>query len=281
MMKVLVTGASGFIGKHLVAELRNSEFEAIEANRASGDISAVSTWSNFSRADAVVHLAASTFVPDSWKDPGGFLRVNLQGTACALDYCRQNNALFIYMSSYLYGNPGELPLAETARLVAPNPYALSKKLSEEVCKFYADEYGVKVTIFRPFNVYGPGQSSRFLIPSILGQAASGIRIRVGDLRPRRDYIFVEDLVDAVIKAIRSASAYNVFNLGTGTSYSVSELIALVQDVMGTSLPVESAGDQRQGEILDTVADISKAMTVLGWAPKHSLYSGLKKTAQFL
>ena len=276
MIKILVTGASGFIGKNLISKLRTSECEITEVSSTEGDVADKSTWSNFESADVLIHLAGSAFVPDSWNNPERFMKTNFLGTVCALDYCRHHNTRLVYLSSYLYGNPIKLPISESASLAANNPYALSKKLAEEVCKFYSDFYGVKVTILRPFNVFGPGQSEQFLIPSIINQARAGNVIRVKDLQPKRDYIYIEDLVDVIIKAIATPLDFDVFNIGTRVSYSVTELIDIIQHIMGTRLEVQTAGEKRIGEIMDMQADITKVFDVLGWTPKYSLIDGLKQ-----
>ena len=275
MAKILVTGSSSFIGKHLISRLRNCQHEIVEASSLEGDVATQVTWSNFDRAEVLVHLAAKTFVPDSWNDPNGFLETNFQGIVCALEYCRRNNARLIYLSSYLYGNPIKLPIPESTPLIANNPYALSKKLAEEVCKFYSDFFGVKITILRPFNVYGPGQSEKFLIPSLINQVLTGNHIHVKDLEPRRDYIYISDLIDAIVNAIDRPLVFDIFNIGMGVSYSVAELICMIQDISGTNLAVQSAGERRPQEVMDTQAEIQKAMELLNWSPQYSLRSGLE------
>src|SRR5262245_55609000 len=166
MSRILVTGATGFIGRHLVPQLSASGHHVVQANSQSGNVTLQSTWSRFPKVEVVIHLAGKSFVPDSWADPAAFIECNLLGTVRALDYCRANNARLIFLSSYLYGNPETLPVSETSKLVAANPYALSKKLSEEICHFYASKFDISIVILRPFNVYGPGQQDYFLIPSL-------------------------------------------------------------------------------------------------------------------
>ncbi|MCG3110375.1 MAG: NAD-dependent epimerase/dehydratase family protein [Candidatus Manganitrophus sp. SB1] len=276
MAKVLVTGASGFIGKHLVSKLLADQHDVIKVSSASGDIAEKTTWSSLQAAEVVIHLAGKTFVPDSWKDPAGFLKTNLYGTMGALDYCRQFHARLVFLSSYLYGNPEKLPIPESASLKANNPYALSKKLAEEVCEFYANHFGIKATILRPFNVYGPGQADSFLIPSIVNQVNAGDIVRIKDLEPKRDYIYIDDLVDAIIKAVNLDRAFSILNVGTGVSHSVADIIDLIQEIKGTSWVVQSACERRPEEIMDTRADITKVSEVLKWTPKWSLRSGLEK-----
>lgn len=276
MTKILVTGSSGFIGKNLLPRLDCHQYIVSSVSRLDGDISDAHTWNNFPSSEVLIHLAGLTFVPDSWKDPSRFIKTNLDGVICALDYCRKHGSRLIYLSSYLYGNPEFLPIPESATLIANNPYALSKKMAEEACKFYTEFYGVKITILRPFNVYGPGQSEQFLIPSIIAQVSAGNPILVKDLNPRRDYIYIDDLVDAIINTINRQLEFEVFNIGTGISYSVAELINKIQKISGTNLNVVCNGERRIGEIVDTQANILQALKILDWKPKYTLEAGLKK-----
>jgi nucleoside-diphosphate-sugar epimerase len=275
MSRVLVTGASGFIGTHLVPRLRAEGHEAFAMCRASGDISEPATWKRFPAADVVVHLAARSYVPNSWDAPAAFLRTNLSGTVEALEYCRAHGAHLVFPSSYMYGDAARQPIPESSPLVAKNPYALSKKLAEETCGFFAERFGVRITVLRPFNIYGPGQSETFLIPWIVSQLKTATEVRVKDLEPRRDYVYVLDVVDAIVKAISREPRFGVFNLGYGASHSVADVIQAIQDVWGTTLPVRSDGIRRKDEIMDTVADISRAERELGWKPRFTLRQGLE------
>lgn len=279
MSKVLVTGASGFIGQHLVPSLRDVGHEVLAASSASGDVADERTWSSYPQADVVVHLAGKAFVPASWDNPAAFIRCNLLGTVGALDYCLRHNARLVFISSYLYGRPTVLPIPETAVLRANNPYALSKKLAEDACRFYAHSLGAKITILRPFNVYGCGQSDSFLVPSIIRQVATSDRVRVKDLEPKRDYVYVDDVVRAIISATDRQGEFSVFNVGSGESHSVQELIRIVQHVMGTDLPVVSDAQRRKDEVMDTIADITQAKLHLGWVPQWTLLEGVKQMVE--
>jgi nucleoside-diphosphate-sugar epimerase len=263
------------IGRHLVPLLRETGREVFPVSSADGDVAEPQTWRNYPRADVVIHLAGKTFVPTSWKDPAAFMRCNVMGTVGILDYCVHHGARLVFISSYLYGDPETLPIPETAPLVANNPYALSKKLAEEAVTFYAANMGVKTTVLRPFNVYGPGQSERFLIPATIRQVRGGDRVLVNDLHPRRDYIYVADIVRAIGAAADHARDFSVFNIGSGVSHSVEQVVRIVQQVMQTDLPVVSTGDRRRDEITDTVADITRARQELGWSPEWSLIDGVR------
>jgi GDP-4-dehydro-6-deoxy-D-mannose reductase len=274
MAKILVTGANGFIGSHLIPVLMADGAEVFSVDIKEGDISNKSTWDNYPKAEIVIHLAGKSFVPDSWNDPSAFFKCNLLGTIESLNYCRKYNASLIFLSSYMYGNPTKQPIAEKTPLEANNPYALSKKLSEEACKFYSEHLGINVTVLRVFNVYGPGQPGNFLIPLIINQIKEGKFIRVKDLEPKRDFVFVGDLVRAICLSAKLAKGYNVINIGSGKSYSVDEIISLIQELMGTALPVYSSNERRKDEIFDTISDISLARMIINWTPNWSIKEGL-------
>ncbi len=144
-----------------------------------------------------------------------------------LEFCRIRGASLTLISSYVYGPPARLPISEDEPLVRFNPYSHTKILAEETGLYYQRQFGVPVTIVRPFNVYGPGQDRRFLIPTILTQAIDPgqAAIVVADLRPRRDYIFIADLIDLLIQhSVPEGRGH--FNAGSGSSWGVDEVIAM-------------------------------------------------------
>lgn len=276
MPKILITGSTGFIGKPLVEKLLASGTEVFPVSSRDGDIADPATWHSFLPADLVIHLAARTFVPDSWVSPTDFLNTNCFGTACALDYCRKHKSKLIFISSYLYGNPESLPISEDAKLSPNNPYTFSKIMAEETCRFYAENYGIKVVVLRPFNVYGPNQNEDFLIPSITRQIMTGTTVHVKDLHPKRDYVYVQDIVDAIIKSIPLDERFSIINIGTGKSYSVKDVIDIIQSALQTNTKVQSSNERRLGEVMDTQADITKAQKILGWSPVWTLEQGISK-----
>ncbi len=279
MSSVIVSGASGFIGKALLKSLRRSGHDVLPLDRARGDVAQAEYWHSLPSADHLVHLAGRSYVPDSWRAPSEFMATNVAGTSRAVEYCRAARAHLIFVSGYLYGIPRHLPIGEDHPIAPNNPYALSKALAEQVCRFHAETERLPVTIVRPFNIFGPGQRSEFLIATILRQILQGAGLQVKDLSPRRDYLLVDDFVDGLERTMRDPDGLRVFNFGSGASYTVQEIIETAQTVAGSSLPVASQGEERINEILDVRADIGQARRLLGWQPRHSLFEGLQLTFQ--
>ncbi|MBF0518537.1 MAG: NAD(P)-dependent oxidoreductase [Nitrospirae bacterium] len=271
---ILVTGSEGFIGKRLTARLVSEGYEVCAFNRSCGDISSKDNLP-FKNIAHVLHLAAKTFVPASWQNPYSFYNTNVMGTANVLEFCRKNGCSLTFVSSYIYGTPKELPVSEKHPVNPGTPYSHSKYMAEELCRFYADNFKVKVTILRPFNIYGPAQNDSFLIPAIIKQAldSSTDTIEVMDLLPRRDFLYVEDFVDALMLTIQDDN-YALYNVGAGYSLSVSDVIQTVLDVLNTDKKVISKDVVRENEINDVIADITKIRNELNWQPKHSFNEGI-------
>lgn len=274
MSKILVIGAEGFIGKSLCTSLsKNHIVKAIDI--ANGDIAESTTFEHLEAVDHVFHLAGRTFVPDSWTNFSSFLSTNVIGTNNVLEYCRRSSASLTYVSAYIYGKPDSLPIGESAKPKPNNPYALSKYLAEQLCEFYAAYHNVPVTVLRPFNIYGPNQETRFLIPRIIDQVKRNVPIEVMDLTPKRDYLYIDDFIDAMLKTIkRKEHSYCVLNVGSGNSISVKDLIDTIQEVADTKLEVISKGTPRFEELDDVRADIKCINSLLDWQPVTSLKKGI-------
>jgi len=274
---VAVTGSTGFLGRHLVRQLSTLGWKVIELSRSHGyDICSKPELETVPPVDALVHLAARTFVPDSKTDSHAFFHVSLNGTLNALEICRRHCARMIFPSSYVYGAPKYLPVDERHPVRAWNPYAASKLLGEQLCRAYSEHYGVPVCILRLFNVYGPGQRREFLVPEILaGLATASLDLK--DSRPRRDFVYVDDVVDALCRCLtRGPTALDVFNVGSGVSYSVQEVVDVARRVTGSKTQVHFLGQERPNEIMDVVADYSKIRRELGWTPQTDLQTGLEQ-----
>jgi nucleoside-diphosphate-sugar epimerase len=277
----MVTGSGGFIGRVLVRHLQDDGHHIIEFDREQGDISDAATLLPFAGKEIhhIFHLAGKTFVPESWRDPAGFYRVNVLGTVNILELCRKSGARLMYVSSYLYGEPEYLPVDENHPVKSYNPYSHSKLLAESACQFYANNYDLQVTMLRPFNAYGPGQSNLFLISEIIAKVMDPDIpvIEVSDLRPRRDYVYLGDVVHALLLSMQAPTG--VYNIGSGYSTSVQEIIELVMQCTGIKKEYRSRNTIRPNEILDLFADIRKAKKDLGWYPKISFEEGIIKCIQ--
>ncbi|AQR96986.1 NAD-dependent epimerase/dehydratase family protein [Clostridium saccharoperbutylacetonicum] len=282
MKKVIVTGSSGFIGKALTKKLYELNYEVIKLNSKTGDISDFSTFSKFDFTDInhIYHLAGKTFVPDSWENPLEFYKINAEGTLNILELCRKYKIELTYISAYVYGHQDFMPISEDVVVRPNNPYAHSKYIAEQLCEFYAYEYGVKVSVIRPFNVFGVGQNEKFLIPHIIKQALLEDNIKVKDLTPKRDYIYIDDLIDAIILTKHSKNNYNVYNIGSGYSISVKEIIDVVQEILDISKPINCENSFRINEISDVVANISRANLELNWFPQYSFIDGIREILKY-
>jgi len=181
------------------------------------------------------------------------------------------------MSSYVYGRPQFLPISEEHPVEAFNPYSHSKLLAEAVCAYYARQFGLRVTVIRAFNIYGPGQNGNFLVPTLLRQVfdSAADEISIADDRPRRDYLYVDDLLDLLLKTM-DPQGFDIFNAGSGCSVGPRQLAESMLKAAGITKPVRSRSDFRQDEVLETVADVGKAKRVFGWEPSVCLADGLER-----
>jgi len=277
-MNILVTGSLGFIGKHLTDRLKREGHRIQEFDLHIGDITRPDALQNYltSQIDHVFHLVGKTFVPESWTNPGLYYLINIQSTNIVLEFCHKTGCSLTYVSSYLYGQPKYLPINKDHPLAATNPYGHSKLLAEQMVTYFIEKFELQATIFRPFNIYGPNQSSEFLIPEIIGKLLNPEipEIVVNDLRPKRDYIFIQDIIDAFILSLTGPR--RIYNLGSGFSVSVAEIIEKSMSVAGISKPYKGLNSERSGEIFDLFADITQAKTKLKWIPGTTLEKGLSK-----
>jgi nucleoside-diphosphate-sugar epimerase len=273
---VLVTGSGGFIATHLIEALRAQGRPVVAHSHRDGDIATCALPEE--GIGHVVHLAGRSFVPDSWRDARGFYQTNVVGTVNVLELCARRSISLTCISSYVYGIPRVLPIGEDHPLGALNPYAHSKILAEEAVAYFTGRDALAAAVVRPFNVYGPGQDERFLIPSLIRQALDPAcdRIAVRDLRPRRDFLHVQDFV-ALLVALVTSPRSGVFNAGSGRSVSIAELAAAIGAAAGADKPLDSTDEPRAHEVLDVVADISRAHRELGWQPRVDLAAGLRDT----
>jgi nucleoside-diphosphate-sugar epimerase len=297
--KVAVTGAGGFIGPPVVAALlaRGSSVrahagphgyparalpEAAEIVRA--DIVDTSAMRAIvSGCDAVIHLAGPPTVRASFDDAARYVAVHVGGTTATLQACVDERVRrFVYISSAdVYGRPQTERVAEDHPLSARSPYAAAKIGAEQMVSAFAHAFGLEAVILRPFSVYGPGMSRESLLWNILDQARFHDQIALADLKPVRDYCYVDDVAEAIVlAALVPVESPLVVNVGTGVGSSVEELARIALRIAGAHADVvERPRDRRPGhsEIFRLVADTRKALTTLHWRSSNDLASGLRTT----
>ncbi|MCW5980206.1 MAG: NAD-dependent epimerase/dehydratase family protein [Bryobacteraceae bacterium] len=276
--RVAVAGSSGFLGAAVARRLERDAVNVVRLNRRRGfDLSSPGSLDSVTGLDAVAHLAGRTLVPASYDDAASFYRDNLLPTIHLLELARRNHARLALASSYVYGIPQRLPIDESHPAAALNPYMESKLLAERLCAAYNRDFGVPIVILRIFNAYGPGQREEFLIPKIVRGLMQG-RIALGDPAPRRDFVYVDDVAEAFVAALNwTGSAPEIFNIGSGVSVSVEQVVSMLLRLSGRDVEVEFDRQTRPAEIPDAGADIRKAARLLGWTPRVDLESGLRRT----
>jgi nucleoside-diphosphate-sugar epimerase len=275
-MKVAISGSSGFIGRHLTNYLNKSGFELVLLDFSTGyDLCNWDQIKGLEEFDVFIHLANKSYVPDSYDNPRSFYDTNIVSTLNILELCRINKAKYLYLSSYVYGNPKYQPIDENHPIQAFNPYSQSKILCEQLCLAFSRDFNIPGIIFRPFNVYGPGQTDSFLIPTILNQLKTGT-VKIKDDRPKRDFIHVYDLVRSIRNAIeyKLGKGTEVFNVGSGISYSIKDVMTIILTHFPGQAHYECSNEIRPNEVMDTVADIRKIKSLLNWQPEIDLTSGI-------
>jgi len=308
--RVLVTGADGFIGSHLAEALvrDNAEVTALalynafdrygwldEADpelRASmtlvrGDIrDAVAMHRLAEGHDVVFHLAALIGIPYSYDSAQSYVDVNVTGTLNILEAARAHSVGRVVhtSTSEVYGTAQAKLIAESHPLVAQSPYAASKIAADKLAESYALAFDLPIAILRPFNTYGPRQSERAVIPTVIRQALDPgcDAISVGDTRPTRDFNFVADSVAAFL-AVGAAGKLDfgrAYNSGTGTTVSVAAMIELVRAATGTNKPVDQDPGRfrpEKSEVRALIADARALTAATGWTPKTELKAGIGAT----
>lgn len=275
-LNIAVSGSSGFVGSRLVRRLLELGVKIIEIDHKKGlDIQKFAQINNIGTFDILVHLAAKTFVPESYENPREFYFTNIIGTLNALELCRLRKARMVFASSYIYGIPLYLPIDESHPVKGFNPYSGSKIAGEQLCERYHQDYGVNIDILRVFNIYGPQQNKKFLIPTIIEQAKKG-KVVLKDPTPKRDFVYIDDVIEAYVKVIQhDSNLLNIFNIGSGKSYSVKEIVDEVLKNFTEHIQVVFTGEERSSEVPDTIANITKAQELLGWTPVFPMSDGIR------
>jgi NAD dependent epimerase/dehydratase len=307
--RVLVTGAGGFIGSHLterLVELGADVRALVEYNSVGswgwldespvrGDVEAVlgdvrdpdAPRRLAAGVEVVFHLAALIAIPHSYEAPHSYVETNVLGTLNVLRGAHDAGARMVVhtSTSEVYGTAQSVPIPETHPLQAQSPYAASKIGADKLAESFHLTFGLPVATLRPFNTYGPRQSARAVIPTILTQLLAGDAVVLGNLAPTRDFTFVSDTVEAFVRiADCPAAVGRVVNSGSGREISIGELAERVEAVLGRSAPVQRDAERIRppaSEVERLCADAGLARELLGWEPQVSLDEGLAATAEWI
>ena len=310
--KIFVTGADGFIGSHLVEALVRSGYnvKAMVLYNSMGSWGWLDTLSEdikgnievvlgdirdphcvrslMNGCSKVIHLAALIAIPYSYIAPDSYMETNIRGTLNLLQSARDLGVdRFVHTStSEVYGTALYVPINESHPLQSQSPYSASKTAADQLALSFYSSFELPVQIIRPFNTYGPRQSSRAVIPTIISQVASGAKsLKLGAISPTRDFTYVEDTANGFIAAIRSNNAIGeVVNLGCNFEVSISEVVELISKQFGIDIEILEDTERlrpTKSEVNRLWSDNSKALDLIGWAPsykgKSGFESGLKKT----
>lgn len=310
--KVLVTGAGGFIGSHLTEELikiganvrafvhynsRNDwgllEFlpdnVKNEIDVFSGDIQdSIAVRKAVKDIDVVFHLAALIGIPYSYIAPESYININIKGTLNLMQACLEEGVEKVVhtSTSEVYGTAKYVPIDEKHPLQGQSPYSASKIGADKIAESYYLSFNLPVATIRPFNTFGPRQSARAVIPTVISQAFSSGVIELGSLTPIRDLTYVKDTVNGFIKVAESPKSIGeVINTGNGKGITIGDLTEKIISLTGLPDLKIFCNEKRirpeKSEVKELICDNSKAKNLLGWEPKHSLDESLKETINWI
>jgi len=309
-MKVFITGAAGFIGSHLVEKCVAAGYHVKgfihynsrnhwgwldkspiknEIEIVTGDIRDYdSVLGAMKGCESVFHLAALIGIPYSYISPLAYIRTNIEGTYNVLQASRENELsnIIITSTSETYGTAQYVPIDEKHPVVGQSPYSASKISADQLAISYHRSFGLPVKIVRPFNTYGPRQSARAIIPTIITQIAKKQkRISVGNLEPTRDFTYVSDTVDGFIEIYRSEKLFgDVTNIGMNKEISIANLVRLIADIMKADIEIER--DEKRvrvqtSEVEHLCCDNKKLCSNTAWKNKFTLQEGLVQTIEWM
>jgi len=310
MGKILVTGGTGFIGSHLTEILVKKGFNVIAFDRYNpnnhwgwledsefkndievilGDIRDYDSVSKaMSGCAAVFHLAALIGIPYSYVSPLAYIRTNVEGTYNVLEKAKNMDIqqILIASTSETYGTAQYTPINENHPLVAQSPYSATKIAADQLAISYHRSYNLPVKIFRPFNTYGPRQSARAVIPTIISQLMNGKNIiDLGSLSPTRDFTYVSDTCNALIDIYKSDSLIGeITNIGMNSEIPIGDLARMISKLVYTNITFNCTEERVRPEFSEVerlVCDNSKLLKHTSWAPKYSLEEGIKEVIEWM
>ena len=275
-----MTGHKGFIGTHLVRKFQ-SEFTVLTGNNKNEsplNVLEKTQFLDLDAADTIIHLAAKTSIPNSISNPYDTYYTNMVGTLNILDNAvkkKINN--IIYISTYVYGNPRSIPINENHPLSPHSPYNKSKLISENLCKFYSEDYKLNIVTLRPFYIYGPSQGSSFVSSSIR-KVINNEKVVLSGTNTRRDFLYIDDFVNLIRKIlINFPEGYNVYNVGYGKSHSLEDILRIIGSITNKKIDIQYDSSFRPNDVVESVANIHKVMKKFGWKPTIGIEEGLGLT----
>ncbi len=308
---VLITGAGGFIGSHLADELlkrgckltalihynsRNSwgnlkKQEGLNYDKLKvvlGDINDQFLMRSLTKdIDYVFHLAALIGIPYSYNAPNHYINTNISGSAVLFQSCLENGVKKVIhtSTSEVYGTAKYIPIDEDHPLQAQSPYSASKISADMTAMSYASSFDLPLTILRPFNTYGPKQSARAIIPSVISQAINKKVIEIGDPTPLRDFNYVLDTVNGFIcLAENNNTNGEIYNLSSGKQISIMNLVELIRDKINKNISIKSKKQRMrppESEVMSLLGNSEKLKRDTNWIPKFSFDEGLEHTIKYI
>lgn len=308
---VVVTGAGGFIGSHLVERLvregarvrafvrynSRNEWGALDwiSTEVTSDVEVVlgdlrdieSVTRALAGARFVYHLGAQIAIPYSYVSPRDFFETNVIGSLNVAQAALQSGAEHVIhtSTSEVYGSAQTIPITEAHPLNPQSPYAASKVGADTMMGSFHRSFGLPVTVLRPFNTFGPRQSARAVIPTVIAQAVAGGPVVLGSLSPRRDMTYVEDTVGAFVAAASHPEAIGrTIQLGTGEDASVDEIVEIVGELLGQALEVRADSARvrpERSEVARLISSPQLAGELINWSPEISLREGLRRTKAYI
>lgn len=274
MNTVLVTGSSGFIGAEIVKKMQKSNIITDSVNSNHIDLRDREQVMKLDSADVVIHLGGKTPQADlGWNE---YFDNNVIGILNILEYCKYKKVKkIIYVSTYVYGNPKYCPVDEKHPINPHTAYSESKYIGERLCEFYCNNFDLNVTILRPFNIFGESMKTGFLISNLINSVKTGKKLTIVNKNSRRDFLHVNDFVDLIIKILEHDFKFEIFNVGSGVSYSFEQIVNKIENMMSQKINLEYEEDKNT-YIDNITADISKLRNYMAWEPKISLDNGLQR-----
>ena len=282
MKKILLTGGRGFIGRHLRKRLVEDGFIIVSTSENLEDLD-INNMNQLESSgediEIVIHLAAKTSIQNSFMKPYEIYYTNILGTLNLLELARTKNIRkFIFLSTYVYGEPKYLPIDEKHPINPHTPYNQSKLIAEQLCEGYSNNFGIDIVTLRPFYIYGPSSKPNTFVPSIIQQISKSGKVLLSGEYTKRDFLFVDDFIN-LIEAVLDLfpHGYNLYNVGYGRNYTLKEVSYLLAALLKKKITIHYDNKLRPNDVNEMVADISKVSKEFNWKPSTSLKEGLEAT----